>query len=225
MTTKRRLELMPEVLPAPIKVDTNPGAVSPVRARTMQRLRALAAVGASIAAACGGGTTGASSSGGTSGGGTSGGGPDGGLPDATKPDAEPGYGVVDPLPPPACFEYANPPKATISLVTVEDAGVDASADPDAGDKPRYARLLVTWPQKDVAVGDITQEDDSTTAIVESNPTAGNVEIVLRQPGNTGPMQARLAIKTSCAKGPTTVRVSISEDSTKGLQTQVSFEGF
>jgi len=122
---KRRLQLMPEVLPAPNKT-----ATSAVRERTMARLRVLAAVGTGIAAACGGSTATPSGGGGSSGG-SSGNGPDGGLPDANKPDSDPGYGVVDPLPPPACFDYATPPTATAKFVDHEAVGVDALQEHDA----------------------------------------------------------------------------------------------
>jgi hypothetical protein len=213
---KRRLQLMPEVLPAPNKT-----ATSAVRERTMARLRVLAAVGAGIAAACGGATR----TGSETGDGNGGGGPDGGLPDGNKPDSDPGYGVVDPLPPPACFDYATPPQATASVVTVQDAGVDASGDPSSGNQPRYARVIVTLNQKDVAVGEVTIVDGEV-AIIEKELKAGEVELVLRQPPQASyrPFQTTVDIQTSCAKGPTRVTVTINELVSGALSTQVSFYG-
>lgn len=219
---KRRLELMPEVLPAPIKVDTNPGAVSPVRARTMQRLRALAAVGAAVStgivAACGGSTTGGSSSGGTSGGGSSGNGPDGGLPDGMGPGTDPGYGVVDPLPRPTCFEYANPPTATARYVVVSDAGTTAD-----GGVPKYARLDVNLNQAGVAVGAIGTTPVTNATIVESGSTDTSVTVMLRQIDANAAFEAGVSIQTSCAKGPSTIVVGVDEAPDGGLETTVNFD--
>src|SRR5262245_28501704 len=104
MNTRKRLALLPEVLPTPQRADSKTGASS-VRSRRMVRLKVLAALSAvGIAGACGG-----KADGDDMGGGGGGSRPDGGLPpDAGRgqPDA---YGVVDPLPPPACFPANKPP--------------------------------------------------------------------------------------------------------------------
>lgn len=95
MTTKKRLTLMPEVLPSPEKIAGRPEP----RARILARLRYLSAVSmASIAAvACG-----------------------------------EGYGVVDPLPSPAC--NSNPlPTVAARYLTGGDAGADAAADANVAD--------------------------------------------------------------------------------------------
>lgn len=199
---KRRLQLMPEVLPAPNKT-----ATSAVRERTMARLRVLAAVGTGIAAACGGSTATPSGGGGSSGG-SSGNGPDGGLPDANKPDSDPGYGVVDPLPPPACFDYATPPTATAKFVDHEAVGVDAGQ-PDAGGKQgRWIQVIVTLNQRDVAVGDIQLAPGSGLTIEKTDLKAGEVDVVLYQDVGPDEFRANLQIQTSCAKGPTRVLVSV-----------------
>lgn len=217
---KRRLQLMPEVLPAPNKT-----ATSAVRERTMARLRVLAAVGTSIAAACGGSTasSGSGSSSGGGGGSSGGGGPDGGLPDANKPDSDPGYGVVDPLPPPACFDYATPPTATAKFVTRDEIHVDAGP-PPGGDDGRFVRLIVTLNQKDVAVGEVVLDGANGISRVGTDIKAGEVTIDLYQNASSTNFQTTIQIQTSCAKGPTRVYVSISPDGTDKLNVNVSFSG-
>jgi hypothetical protein len=212
---KRRLQLMPEVLPAPNKT-----ATSAVRERTMARLRVLAAVGAGIAAACGGATTGSSGDGkGSSGGG--GGGPDGGLPDANKPDSDPGYGVVDPLPAPACFDYATQPTATAKFVDPKDVGVDGKADAGSG---RWVQVIITLNQKDVAVGDIKAQGDNDISIVKQDLEAGEIDLVLFQAPTSTNFQTSIQIQTSCAKGPTRVIVSINEGPAGKVEASVSYYG-
>lgn len=228
---KRRLQLMPEVLPAPNKVALDRPATSAVRERTMARLRVLAAVGAGIAAACGGGTTG---SGSTSGDGSSGnGGRDGGLPDGMKPETDAGYGVVDPLPPPACFDYKTEPTAEAKFVDAAAVGVDPKTDPDGGatGNATYVEVTVTLNQKDVAVGDIDLgELGDIYKIVKKDLKAGVVVLGIRHfnaADDKSPFSLAIDIQTSCAKGPTRVTVRVTEKGPSDpgkLDVQVSYYG-
>ncbi len=116
---KRRLQMLPEVLPTPTRAQPN----TSVRSRALTRLGVLAALGAaSVANACGG---------------TSSNGGENGLPnDGGPPDGDP-YGVVDPLPPPACFKEADALSAEARYVDLTDGGDDAgendASTADAGD--------------------------------------------------------------------------------------------
>jgi hypothetical protein len=214
---KRRLQLMPEVLPAP-----NRTATSAVRERTMARLRVLAAVGAGIAAACGGATRTGSETGDGNG---NGGGPDGGLPDGNRPDSDPGYGVVDPLPAPACFDYATPPTATAKFVNAEDVGLDPTKASDSG-AGRYVQVLVTLNQKDVAVGEIQNSGTSGITILRKDLKAGEIEVILYEELGPDEFNTTLQIQTSCAKGPPRVFVSLQHAAGGGgnITTSVSFSG-
>lgn len=197
MSTKRRLGLLPEVLPAPQTMPhTTTGSASSVRSRTMARLKVLAALGAvGIAAACGGKTT--EDEDGIGGGKT-------GLPPDGGPGQEDAYGVVDPLPPPACFPWYEPPTATARYIADMngDGGVEAGAFDagsfDGGNGARIVEVLFSWTLQDVVLGS-TQSKDGVT-VLESETTNDGARLVLGVALEV-PATIDLYQQISCSSGP------------------------
>ncbi|MBX3231521.1 MAG: hypothetical protein KIT84_24170 [Labilithrix sp.] len=182
---KRRLALMPEVLPAPSQAHP-----SSVRARALARLKVLTAVGAGIVVSCGKSK---------------------GLADSHKPgDPEP-YGVVDPMPLPTCFDGPQP---TITAVFVAgDAGASKSAKGDGGPVlaagGRLVEIDVAFTQDDVALGEITPNNLS---VVESTKQGKGIRLLVMVPPQADPKVASshgISIGASCARGLTTIQVSLS----------------
>jgi hypothetical protein len=183
MSTKRRLTLMPEILPTP---QTASLGTSTVRSRTLARLKVLAAVGAAgLAASCGRTLD--------DGGGTNGG-SDGGLADGPREAGEDAYGVVDPLPRPSCFESALPTAKGAYVLADADGGADAGAD-------LVVDVTLSFPQPGVAVGTVTPREG---AFLSSMPAAGGV--VLRFRIDAGAAQPGANVQVSCAQGPSTIRL-------------------
>ncbi len=192
MSTKRKLEMMPEVLPAPVK---RSGEASSVRSRTLARLKVLAALSATgIAASCGG----KSDDDGTSSGGPML--PDGGY----RTDGDP-YGVVDPLPPPSCFSdvRAKVSAAYVAGPDVLDAGVldaaaldgGASDAGDAGGADRYVRLDIDFNQEQVVISDVRSGE---IVLVSQSVSDRGGSFVFRVPFGT--TRATVTFRTSCVAG-------------------------
>lgn len=179
---KKRLQMMPEVLPAPSVVTTGS-----VRRRTLARLRVLAALGAAgIAASCNGKVEG--------------GGGDPSLPDAGGVDGgEDAYGVVDPLPPPTCF--IGYPTATAHFTTeseIDDAGVsDAGADAGADGNHRLVAVDVSFADTGVVIGSAAATE--TAEVVSTSTTSTGARLVVRiEKGN---VSANVTVQVSCQRGP------------------------
>jgi hypothetical protein len=143
MTGKRRLQLLPEVLPKPERGPSEPGEASPVRARALARLSVLAAL-AATASGCG---------------------------NAGDGDGDGGYGVVDPLPSPAYCPTLPVVSATY-LPSAPDAGApgaegEAGAAPpgDAG-APRRVRVELLLP--DEQLGRVTRVGPNVSLLQEDN---------------------------------------------------------
>ncbi len=180
MTTKKRLTLMPEVLPSPERIAGRPEP----RARILSRLKYLSAVSmASIAAvACG-----------------------------------EGYGVVDPLPSPACNSTPLPTVAARYL-TGGDAGADAAVDanvadaaapdadpndaggadatalPDGGTKAGETRLVeITLGFERQTPNAYGQPVQSDAPIVESSFFGSGARLVVSVPGGRSTVQLTFPI--------------------------------
>jgi hypothetical protein len=196
MSTKRRLTLMPEILPTPQIASAGAGAgASSVRNRTLARLKILAALGAAgLAASCGRTLD--------DGGGTNGGG-DGGLPDGPREAGEDAYGVVDPLPRPSCFQSALP---TATGSYVNDAG---DAGPEAGNGDELTiDVVLSFPQTGVAIGTVTP---SHATFVSSTPVTGGV--TLRFKVSSLETQAGANVQVSCSTGPSAIRLDFTLNAT------------
>ncbi|CAN5735359.1 hypothetical protein BH11MYX4_BH11MYX4_24570 [soil metagenome] len=185
MSTKRRLTLMPEILPTP---QIAAGAASSVRNRTLARLKVLAAVGAAGLAASCGRTLDDSGIGG-----------DSGLPDGGREAGEDAYGVVDPLPPPSCFRNALP-VAAVKYITDADAGDDAGADAGAS---RLVEVTLTFQQSGVVVGTVTP---TQATLVESSSTMQSARLVLQV--SSLATQAGAQVQVSCSTGPSAIRLDL-----------------
>ena len=189
MSTKRRLTLMPEILPTPqIAGPGNGMGTSSVRNRTLARLKVLAALGAAgLAASCG---RTIDDNGGTNGGG------DGGLPDGPREAGEDAYGVVDPLPRPSCFQSALPTATGTYVQPDADAGPEAGA----GDEITFD-VVLSFPQTGVAIGTVTASNDT---FVSSTPVAGGVS--LRFKASSLETQAAATLQVSCSTGPSAIHL-------------------
>ena len=223
MTIKRRLELLPEILPKPERA---PQAPSPVRARTLARLSVLAAL---TAAACGGkeGAYGVvdplpSPTGGSGGDGGNGGG--GGLGGAAGLGGGGGfagtaYGVVDPLPRPCSAIPIIPQAFAIFAHEFDTAAADAGsslAEADAGDagaRPAALDAGAVGPGRGVRLQLVGNNLTSFGAPV---PVGSGLE-VLSQDGDLGTTilelritadSAEFDISTSCGAEQGRVRVQI-----------------
>lgn len=210
---KKRLRLMPEVLPAP---QHNTSTGPSVRERTLARLKVLTALSAAtftgVGAACSGGT---------------GKGPgdifgDGGD-EKKKQECDP-YCVVDPLPPPSCFEKPDAGEGSRQMLTAtatygsnDDAGVDASADAgeagiDAGDggtlEGRPFELVVTF---ETAIAGLvlgaTRVERGSLEVDTAAVSMTTIRVTGRVPTGLN-QEASLRIQLSCAKGPTYVTVQL-----------------
>lgn len=178
---KRRLQMLPEVLPTPTRVQPN----TSVRSRALTRLGILAALGAAgVANACGG-----TSSNGSNG--------DAGLPnDGGPPDGDP-YGVVDPLPSPACFKDAAALSAEARYIRPTDGGADAGendagdagdagAEADAGDvefsgPDRDVEATLSWAQSGVVISGASNafwSDDADVTVVGATSTTQGATVLL-----------------------------------------------
>lgn len=189
MSTKRRLTLMPEILPTPqIAGPGNGMCASSVRNRTLARLKVLAALGAAgLAASCG---RTLDDNGGTNGGG------DGGLPDGQREAGEDAYGVVDPLPRPSCFQSALPTATGTYVLADGDAGPEAGA----GDELVFD-VVLSFQQTGVAIGTVTP---SRATFVSSTPIAGGVS--LRFKASSRETNAEANVQVSCSAGPSAIRL-------------------
>lgn len=180
---KKRLQLMPEVLPAPTVLTSGS-----VRRRTLARLRVLAALGAAgLAASCSGKVEG--------------GGGDPSLPDAGGVDGgEDAYGVVDPLPQPTCFNAEPTASAHFTKESeLDDAGAeDAGADAGADGSYRLVTVDVSFNESGVVLGTVTPQDGSTE-VVSTSTTSNSAHLVLRVPITTS--NAYVSVKASCQRGP------------------------
>lgn len=198
MSSRRRLQVLPEMLPKP---ERRSALTSTVRSRTLARLKVLAAVSAAgVAASCSGKTVNSSgSSSGTSGDPFLDSGRDG-------PDTD-GYCVVDPLPNPSCFQYQTP-SATASYVTEDelDGGTEGGDGGivDAGNGARLVEVLLGFKQSGVVIGSLTSSDGVTLA--EGTTTSSGARIVLRVPAGLTNAQARLQV--SCPPGPSALNIDL-----------------
>lgn len=202
MSSKRRLEVLPEMLPKPERLLSSTPSV---RSRTLARLKVLAAVSAAgVAASCSGKTVDGSSSGSSSGDPFDGG---GGKESGTGQD---GYCVVDPLPNPSCFQYQTP-TASASYVTEDDldGGVEGGDGGivDAGAGARLVEVILGFTQKGVALGSVTSSSGVT--LQEGATTSTGARVVLRVPAGLTTAEARLQV--SCAQGPTALNLSLKLD--------------
>jgi len=237
VSTKRRLELLPELLPKPERSSHAASGPSTVRSRTLARLSVLAALTAT-ASACGGkGAYGVvdplpSPAGGTGGGSGTGG--SGGA-----------YGVVDPLPQPymmvpkpitfpclagttltASAVYVNEPDGPLDAGSsapdgdagpLPDGGSTRPASRDAG--PRIASSLIRvdlLTEPGVTLGDV-RETTAELEVLEQTGTAGRTTLLVRV---TGSNSASFVLTAACESeqksvgvllllDPDGVRVSIS----------------
>jgi hypothetical protein len=182
MTTKRRLQLLPEVLPKPERS----GGPSTVRARTLARLGVLAAL---TATACGGKGDGVvdplpsptGGGGGNAGRGGLGGGGMGGSP----------YGVVDPLPPPATScemngllgasaSYLPDPAVDAGASEFSDAGAAArDAGVDAGSGPlRRVRLYLSM-SSGAGIGPVMPPTPNGTLLLDADNDSSTIDLLVR----------------------------------------------
>lgn len=207
---KKRLRMMPEVLPAPQK---NTHAGPSVRERTLARLKLLTALSAAtftgVGAACSGGT-GAGPGGGDGG--------DAGNDGPSREECDP-YCVVDPLPPPTCFDKSEGVRQQLTATATYgtgDAGADAGDDAgeagvDAGDAATPSgypfELLVTFetPIGGLVLGE-SKVQSGTMDIDAATLSMTTIRVVGRVPSKN--QQATLRIQLSCAKGPTSVTVQL-----------------
>ncbi|AKV00372.1 hypothetical protein AKJ09_07035 [Labilithrix luteola] len=195
MNTKKRLALLPEVLPAPQKVTT---VSSSVRNRAMARLKVLAALSAvGVAAACGGKSEGTGSGGGS-------GGVDGGLPNDGGDNGPDAYGVVDPLPEPACFPSAQL-EATAHYLDPSDAGAFDAGAWDAGAR-RIVVVEVVWNQSGVVLGE--PYSSYGIELLEASSSATGATLVVSVPPPGGPPQVSTFLSLSCYRGPSGVSIAL-----------------
>lgn len=207
---KKRLQLAPEMLPTPQRSDPNRPSV---RERTIARLKILAALSTAtftgIGAACSGGTG--------SGPGGSGDGGDAGNDGPSREECDP-YCVVDPLPPPTCFDKSEGVRqqltATASYLGAPDAGDDAgdAGSNDAGDAgPSRRRFeVVVGFESPVAGLVLGMTTGSQRVIVESaDLSMTSIRVVAGVVDDMGlPGSETIQIELSCTKGPTSVSVQL-----------------
>lgn len=102
---------------------------------------------------------------------------------------EAGYGVVDPMPTPACFENPKPTVTAKVLETKEDGA-------------RLVEVVVKFQQADAKVGDIQAEalgeHDSKLEVTEQTVNANDFRAVINV--RKGIVLITLYAKVSCAGG-------------------------
>ncbi len=167
MSTKRRLSVLPEVLPAPQR-----SGESSVRERTLQRMKVLAALGAAtIAASCG--------------------------------TQQGGYGVVDPMPSPSCFEKNPKPTVTASYVAA-DAGADAAIEPqDAGGSARRVEMTIAFDRETDVVFSSASAD---VPILETSMSSTGGRLLLSIP--EGRTTAAVTVPFSCSSNGGTLTIHL-----------------
>jgi hypothetical protein len=204
MSTKRRLSLLPEVLPAPQRSEK-----SSARQRTLQRMKVLAALGAaSIAAGCGkvtgDDTTSRPADGGLDGG-------------------EDAYGVVDPIPRPSCFDTSPRPTVSAAYVTpAGDAGADAETEPDggvdAGELARRVEVTIGFDRETDVVFESSASADVPILETSMSSTGGRLLLAVPESRST----ATVTLRFSCtSNGPGTLRVHLTLGSSVTVTTDDS----
>jgi hypothetical protein len=178
---KRRLGMMPEVLPAPSNHSLS-GSPRQRTVRTMERLLAAAAATALLASCSSNHGSGASGSG-ASGAGAGGAGAGG-----TSSSSGGGYGVVDPLPPPARCEGVA---ATIQATAVWKDAKDGSG--------LIVELQLPKPgQTDASYDETRPPSVAGATLVSSTNTAGALTLELAPIGGT--LSATVKLSVTCADG-------------------------